>query len=180
MKTLIFLLFFGIFFSPGVSNTVFASEVEDIEEEEELIIPSAEELEDINQMEVIENVSDTGGIVTLPEGTRQFLTVVTPEGRTYYIIITYDEFGQTVNLLRDLTEHDVEEIANAEPSENMSQSQAEAIMDQNANSNGEIIEEDDDGFQIPVTVYVFIGAIVIVAIVFFYNLKKGGDSDTSY
>lgn len=175
-----------LFFSPIAYTSVQAEEedsedTEDIinEDDPNVITPSEEELENLNEMEVIENVTDAGAVVDLPEGTRQFLTVLTADGRTYYIIITYDAFGQTVNLLRDLNESDIEEMANAEPSpENMSPDQAEAAMAENANGNlaEEEIPEEEGGVN---WVIVGVGAIIIGVIAYF-KIVKGKDDNTSY
>lgn len=100
-------------------------------------VPSSEDLEGISQMEVVSNVNENGQSFNHEDlvGTKQFLTVVTPDGRTYYIVITYEQIGTKVHLLKDMSEVDVESVANAQPQAGqMTQAQADLAMEQNANS----------------------------------------------
>lgn len=190
MKVLITFLLFGLLFSPLNQSIAYADEEEETEEveninEEDLQELSEEEIENLNEMEVVENVTDTGGVIDLPDGTRQFLTVVTPDGRTYYIIITYDAFGQTVNLLRDLNESDIEEMANAEATQNTDASSNDGLTssdnsgDSNIEStNGEeTTEEEEEG---GVNLLLIGGVLAVVGVVGYFKIVKGKEDNTSY
>lgn len=148
-------------------------------------VPTSADLEGVTQMEVVNNVNERGDVFNHENlvGTKQFLTVVTPDGRTYYIIINYEEFGTKVHLLKDMSEIDVESVASAQPQAGaMTPAQAELYMEQNANgevNNAEVISEEESS---PMkTNLIILGVVVVgVAIFGFFKLKKdktGGSSD---
>lgn len=149
-------------------------------------VPTSADLEGVTQMEVVNNVNERGDVFNHENlvGTKQFLTVVTPDGRTYYIIINYEEFGTKVHLLKDMSEIDVESVASAQPQAGaMTPAQAELYMEQNANgvvNNAEVISKEESS---PMkTNLIILGVVVVgVAIFGFFKLKKdknGGSSDS--
>lgn len=157
---------------------------DDIEVDSNFVVPSEEELDSINQMEVVENVTDTGATFDNEAlaGTKQFLTVVTPEGRTYYIIVNYDQFGTTVNLLKDLSEPDIEELSSNTPQAgNMTPSQAEAAMVQNAEGESAIAVQgeasDEEGVNVAV---ILVGVAVIGGVAYYFKIVKGKENNNSF
>lgn len=155
----------------------------DIKEENHsnYVVPSSEELETINEMKVINNVDDKGNVFDHENlvGTKQFLTVSTPDGKTYYIIISYEQFGTKVNLLKDMSETDVLEVTDNTPQAgDMTKEQAEELMANNAQKNN---NSDSDAVT-PQSSSVNIGLILLVIIVVggvvgFIKLRKNKTND---
>lgn len=149
-------------------------------------VPSEEELKGITEMEVVENVNDKGQTFDNEalSGTKQFLTVVTPDGKTYYIVITYEQFGTTVNLLKDMSETDVQSVADNQPQAgNVTKSQAEKIMAKNAGSDTNSAGTTETKKANSVNWIVIIAAVVGVGgVVGFIKLRKNksGGSDTNF
>lgn len=155
----------------------------DIKEENHsnYVVPSSEELETINEMKVINNVDDKGNVFDHENlvGTKQFLTVSTPDGKTYYIIISYEQFGTKVNLLKDMSETDVLEVTDNTPQAgDMTKEQAEELMANNAQKNN----NNDSDAETPQSSSVNIGLILLVIIVVggvvgFIKLRKNKTND---
>lgn len=155
----------------------------DIKEENHsnYVVPSSEELETINEMKVINNVDDKGNVFDHENlvGTKQFLTVSTPDGKTYYIIISYEQFGTKVNLLKDMSETDVLEVTDNTPQAgDMTKEQAEELMANNAQKNN----NSDSDAETPQSSSVNIGLILLVIIVVggvvgFIKLRKNKTND---
>lgn len=151
------------------------------EEHSNYVVPSNEDLEGVTQMEVVSNVNERGQVFDHEKlaGTKQFLTVVTPDGRTYYIVINYEQFGTKVHLLKDMSESDVETVANSQPQAgSMTPLQAEQYMEQNANedtNNSENLESEteDHGPNLMI-----VGVILVAGGIFaFIKLKKDKKED---
>lgn len=188
-RRLLFLLTIMAFLFKG--SLAYASEVStddivgdnDIKEENHsnYVVPSSEELETINEMKVINNVDDKGNVFDHENlvGTKQFLTVSTPDGKTYYIIISYEQFGTKVNLLKDMSETDVLEVTDNTPQAgDMTKEQAEELMANNAQKNN----NSDSDAETPQSSSVNIGLILLVIIVVggvvgFIKLRKNKTND---
>lgn len=148
------------------------------EDNSDYVVPTSEDLEGVTQMEVVNNVDEKGNVFDHENlvGSKQFLTVVTPDGRTYYIIINYEQFGTKVHLLKDMSEVDVESVASAQPQAGaMTTVQAEMHMQQNAENTGQSSEETNP---IVRNLLIFGAVVIVVGIIAFFKMKKDGSSSS--
>lgn len=142
-------------------------------------VPSSEDLEGVSEMEVVNNVDEKGNVFDHENlvGTKQFLTVVTPDGRTYYIVISYEQFGTKVHLLKDMTESDVESVTDNQPQAGeMTQAQAEQVMEEKATENE---DEDTSKTSSNNVNYIIIGiGVVAGGVIGYLKLKKGKENNS--
>ena len=167
------------------SNEIVGENEVKKENSSDYVVPSEEDLEGITEMEVVENVNDKGQTFDNEalSGTKQFLTVVTPDGKTYYIVITYEQFGTTVNLLKDMSETDVQGVADNQPQAgDVTQSQAEKIMAENAGAETTSDGTTETKQANSVNWIVIVAVLAVGGIVGFIKLRKNksGGSDTNF
>lgn len=199
MKVGKYLVALFLFFSPAFTMTVNATESESSDTTNEIVgenevreenhsnyeVPSEEDLEGVTDMEVVENVNDKGQSFDNESllGTKQFLTVITPDGRTYYIVISYEQFGTKVNLLKDMSESDVQSVTDNQPQAGeVTKSQAEQIMEENANG-GTTTEENTETTRASSANWIVIAFVAVAGgVIGFIKLKKNKNSgsDTNF
>lgn len=165
------------------------SEVQD-EENADYVVPSDSELDALGRYEVDINVDENGEPFNPSgdlNGKKQFLSFRTADNEVYYIVVTYVGNSSTVNLLKDISNEDIEALSQANSKAQEPEVGEATVEDAQALNPpadeveaNESVEESIDDEREDSSVsssWIIIGAVFIIVLIIGFIRLRRNDSD---
>lgn len=110
---------------------------------------------------------------------RQFMKIITKEGKLFYLLIEYDDIGEEVKLLTEVSDKDLISLTDGELEKEIKDKIAKETNNKNnvqeKETNEIIAQEDTDqenSFKIKDIILIFVLIVSVGALIYFWKKKK--------
>lgn len=130
------------------------------------------------QNAILENVDqNTRQFGSVPN--RQFMKIITKEGKLFYLLIEYDDIGEEVKLLTEVSDKDLISLTDGELEKEIKDKIAKETNNKNnvqEKEVNEVITQEDNNqentFKIKDIILIFVLIVSVGALIYFWKKKK--------